>query len=196
MGWNGGGATNDPRESSASGSSLGLKKRPTSWCRRGLFACAALYFFFTVLVSVKWSLWRKTATGDASLFERIEARKLAVVVPTHAGDLADALVALSSWPDVCSAIALAHMQLVLYYSGNVGDGAWSDDVIPTVERTGGRCFERTRVVFADLDKEVKGRSSATTWDSCACITYAPGCGRDDLPRRVSRVWLSSLRIYV
>eukprot|EP00903_Cladosiphon_okamuranus_P019502 g17934.t1 len=45
------------------------------------------------------------------------------------------------------------MQLVVYYSGDAADGVWSDGIIRALEQTGGRCFEKTRVVFADLDEE-------------------------------------------
>eukprot|EP00903_Cladosiphon_okamuranus_P017930 g16498.t1 len=82
-----------------------------------------------------------------------ESGRLAVVVPTYSGDLKEAVAALSSWPTVCSAITLRSMQLVLYYSGTMEDGVWSEGIIRDLEQTGGRCFEQTRVVFADLDPE-------------------------------------------
>lgn len=132
----------------------------------------------TLLATVKWSLWRHSSAADsvalfsADLFET--TKLLAVVVPTHAGDIEEAVVALSKWPDVCSAITLHRMQLVVYYAGNEGDGVWSDDVIPAVARTGGRCFERTRVVFANLDKEVRassGWSAKSIWSRFS-LSYA------------------------
>lgn len=82
-----------------------------------------------------------------------------MVVPTHSGDLAEAVVALSLWPNFCSEISRHHMQLVVYYSGSRLDGVWSDEVIAAVEQTGGRCFERTTAAFADLDEKVTGSSA-------------------------------------
>lgn len=135
-----------------------MKPWPMSGSRRGLLlACGSLYFIVTMWAALSWSLWRHPAKDDEALFaaNHTEAEKLlAVVVPTHAGDLEEALIALASWPKVCSAFTLHHTQLVLYYSGSTGDGKWSEDVIETVERTGGRCFQRTRAVFADLDDKV------------------------------------------
>eukprot|EP00903_Cladosiphon_okamuranus_P017929 g16497.t1 len=42
------------------------------------------------------------------------------------------------------------MQLVVYYSGTAEDGVWSEGIIRNLEQTGGRCFEKTRVVYANL----------------------------------------------
>lgn len=137
---------------------LGVETRPTWGCLRGLLlACGSLYFVVALFGAAKWSFLRHMALDDALLFpaDNSAPRKLlAVVVPTHAGDIQEAVVALSRWPTVCSVITRHRMQLVVYYSGNVGDGAWSEDVIPTIAQTGGGCFERTRVIFADLDEEV------------------------------------------
>lgn len=135
-----------------------VKSPPTSGYGRSLlFICGGLYFILTLFGAVKWSLSRHTAIDDALLFpaDSMAPRKLlAVVVPTHAGDLKEAVVALSGWVNYCSAITLSRMHLVVYYAGNAGDGVWSEEVLPTVTQTAGRCFEHTRVIFADLDQEV------------------------------------------
>lgn len=137
----------------------------SGYCRGFLVACGGLYFILTLFGAVKWSLWRDKATNDAVLHpaDFLDTTKLlAVVVPTHAGDLEDAVVALSKWPNICSAITRHRMQLVLYYSGGKEDKAWSEGIIDAVEQTGGRCFQRTRVVFAQLDDEVTV-SGACDW---------------------------------
>lgn len=130
----------------------GVKSWVTQGCGRGLlFACGGLYFVVTLFGAVNWSLWGRTAVH----WDQVETAKLfAVVVPAHAGDIGEAVVALSNWPSVCSAVTLHRMQLVLYYSGTAEDGVWSDETVTTVAKTGGRCFQRTRVVFADLDDKV------------------------------------------
>lgn len=135
--------------------------RPTSGYNRGIFICGISYLIMTIMVTAKWSFRRHTAMDGAALFptDNLDTRKLGVVVPTHPGDLEEAVEALSSWPNVCSAVSLHRMELVLYYSGRRGDGVWSEQAISTVKKTGGRCFERTKVVFADLDKEVTGPSA-------------------------------------
>lgn len=137
--------------------------RVKAWAASGygrgvIFACGSLYFILSLLAAVNWSLWRHSGAIDhaahAASPDHLDTKLLAVVVPTHAGDIEEAVVALSKWPIVCSASTLHRMQLVLYYSGGIGDDAWSDEIIDTVNRTGGRCFERTRVVFAHLDPKV------------------------------------------
>lgn len=79
--------------------------------------------------------------------------KLAVVVPSHNGDLQKALDSLARWPVTCHASTLQHADLVLYYAGGEEDGVAAS--IPDLEQTGGRCFASTRLVLADLTKEVR-----------------------------------------
>lgn len=150
---------------------------PSSSYRRGLlFACGCLYLVLTFFGAIRWPFGRYTAIDDALRFpvENMAPKKLlAVVVPTHAGDLKDAVLALSRWPNVCSAITLHRMQLVIYYAANTGDGVWSEEIIPTVAQTAGRCFQRTRVIFADLDKEVMG-SNASFAVPLASIVFMMG----------------------
>lgn len=81
-------------------------------------------------------------------------RKLAVVVPAHGGDLTRALASLSRWPTACYGSTLANTELVLYFAGTADDPTWTDNVLPELERTGGRCFAATRVLFGNLTAEV------------------------------------------
>lgn len=45
---------------------------------------------------------------------RSPAKKLAVIVPTHAGDLAETIKSLEEWPTTCSSDTLHHVDLVIY----------------------------------------------------------------------------------
>ncbi|CAM9604376.1 unnamed protein product [Scytosiphon promiscuus] len=80
-----------------------------------------------------------------------EMRKLAVVVPAHAGDLDKALSSLATWPTNCHPSTLANADLVLYYAGGEADDVGA--VLPALAKTGGRCFARTRLVLANLSEE-------------------------------------------
>lgn len=138
----------------------GRTSRVKAWASSGygrviVFACGSLYFIVSLAAAVNWSLWRHDAARSSAKNHSDRRKLLAVVVPTHAGDIEDAVAAISSWPVSCSAATLHRMQLVLYYSGGVGDAAWSDEIIEVVAQTGGRCFERTRVIFANLDPKVR-----------------------------------------
>eukprot|EP00903_Cladosiphon_okamuranus_P015305 g14139.t1 len=150
----------------------GVKTSPTSRWLRGLkLACGSVHPL-TVLVTLKWTLWCLVAVADGAVTDvtavfsdagLTDTRRLAVVVPTHATDLEEAVAALSSWRNICSAITLHRMQLVLYYSGSMEDGLWSEGIVRDLEQTGGRCcFEQTKVVFADLDEKDNVYSKART----------------------------------
>lgn len=106
-------------------------------------------------------LVRPSTTKGHGALPRIEAtdeRKLAVMVPAHGGDLRKALKSLSAWPKACSQTTLRHVDLILYYAGSDDDEGWDDSVLPELERTGGRCFLRTSVIFGNLNAEVRARS--------------------------------------
>ena len=140
--------------------------------RAFIFVCGSLYFILTSYSATNWTAWHRSGIDDALLFpaDSMAPRKiLAVLVPTHAGDINDAMEALSRWPMACSAVTLHRMQLVIYYSRNMKDGVWPEEIIPTIERTAGRCFKRTRVIFADLDEKVTEsnppRWAVWLWDS-------------------------------
>ncbi len=80
-------------------------------------------------------------------------KKLAVVVPAHAGDLEKALNSLKDWPTKCHPNTLANADLVLYYAGGAEDNV--EAVLPSLAATGGRCFANTRLVLANLSEEVR-----------------------------------------
>lgn len=83
----------------------------------------------------------------------VPPKRLAVVVPAHAGDLSRAIKSLEHWPKLCSSETLEHADLVLYYAE--GPNETTANVIPTLQESGGRCFANTRVVYANLDEEVR-----------------------------------------
>lgn len=82
-----------------------------------------------------------------------QERRLAVVVPSHAGDLGKALTSLATWPTRCHDSTLENTDLVLYYAGGVDDDVAA--VLPSLARTGGKCFANTRLVLANLTEEVR-----------------------------------------
>lgn len=84
---------------------------------------------------------------------RKKQKKLAVVVPAHAGDLDKALTSLKNWPSKCHPNTLTNADLVLYYAGGAEDNVAA--VLPSLAETGGRCFANTRLVLANLSEEVR-----------------------------------------
>lgn len=81
-------------------------------------------------------------------------KKLAVVVPTHGGDLSRAVSSISRWPTTCSPVTRDYVDLVLYFAQGPEHASWSPEVITSLTRTGGRCFAKTRAVFGHLTDEV------------------------------------------
>lgn len=78
--------------------------------------------------------------------------KLAVVVPAHAGDLDKALASLATWPSWCHEATLVDTDLILYYAGGEEDGVAA--ALPSLAKTGGKCFATTRLILANLSDEV------------------------------------------
>lgn len=126
------------------------------WAGKGLvFVCLLV----NALIMIRLSLFRPMPSSQGLLHKKqevgVDERRLAVVVPAHGGDLRRALASLARWPKACSPVTLRHVELVLYYAGAEDDSGWSDDVLPELEQTGGRCFARTSVVFGNLTDEVR-----------------------------------------
>ncbi|CAM9729877.1 unnamed protein product [Scytosiphon promiscuus] len=133
-----------------------VRVKAVSGCRRLCYGIVVVCLLINTLVLVKMSLFGELADIRAGRDPQEDAgnvRRLAVVVPAHGGDLSKALASLSRWPKVCSAVTLRHVELVLYYAGGPEDERWSDDVIPALEQTGGRCFARTSALFGNLTDE-------------------------------------------
>lgn len=80
--------------------------------------------------------------------------RLAVVVPAWRGDVDRVLEAVARWPTVCSAVTLSKVELVLYKAE--GEEESSAVLLPALENTAGRCFAKTKVVYAHLREEVRG----------------------------------------
>lgn len=83
-----------------------------------------------------------------------EAQRLAVVVPAHAGDLPRAVSALDRWPTTCSPVTKENVDLVLYYAEGEDDPEPAT-ALETISSTAGRCFANTKLVYANLDAEVR-----------------------------------------
>lgn len=81
--------------------------------------------------------------------------RLAVVVPTHAGDLPETLKSLEKWPSTeCSLETLHYVDLVIYKAEGPDD-ATEKEALPLFRETAGRCFANTKIVYGDLSKEVR-----------------------------------------
>lgn len=83
-----------------------------------------------------------------------EPDRLAVVVPTHAGDLPRAVSALDQWPKECSPITQENVDLVLYYAEGEEDEA-PVAALEVIASSAGRCFANTKLVYANLNAEVR-----------------------------------------
>lgn len=118
-----------------------------------------LCLLINALVMVRLSLF---SSGRGQVQEdAVDKRRLAVVVPAHAGDLRKALASLARWPKACSDTTLQHVELVLYYAGSSDDDGWSESVLPELEETAGNCFSRTTVIFGNLTDEVSDEKELT-----------------------------------
>lgn len=126
--------------------------RPHTFLGLVVTVCCGLFFnciFLLRHLSYTWNLdLSPTAVSPSS------QHRLAVVVPTHSGDLDRALASLSRWPTVCSPVTLESVELVLYYAKGPADEHWSDNVLPELAQTAGTCFARTSAVFGNLSEEV------------------------------------------
>lgn len=80
-------------------------------------------------------------------------QRLAVVVPAHAGDLPRAEAALDRWPKTCSPVTQANVDLVLYYAEGEDDKE-PLAALDAIASSAGRCFEHTKLVYANLTPEV------------------------------------------
>ncbi|CAN0456913.1 unnamed protein product [Ascophyllum nodosum] len=78
---------------------------------------------------------------------------LAVVVPTHRGELPRVASSLQRWPSSCSPVTKRSVDLVLYYAEGDEDSEAAKEVVEVTTATAGLCFATTRVVYAYLDDE-------------------------------------------
>lgn len=102
----------------------------------------------------------KNPALETSSLENEDHRRLAVIVPAHRGDLSRAVSSLGRWPTECSPVTQKNVDVVLYYAEGVEDTAASD-AVETIAATAGRCFANTRIVYANLDGEVRVRTDNT-----------------------------------
>lgn len=132
----------------------------SAWTMRGLLALALMGS--TTMCSTsgaeatfprqQTSELPRTITGPS--FEAHSSRRLAVVVPAHAGDLSRVVESLERWPRTCSPITKQHADLVLYYAEGTDEKL--DAVVPILTETAGSCFANTKIVYAHLAEEVRG----------------------------------------
>ena len=81
-------------------------------------------------------------------------QRLGVIVPAHRGDLDRAISSLDRWPKKCSPVTQEKVDLVLYYAEGKDDIA-AAAALPTITNSAGRCFANTRLVYANLDEDVR-----------------------------------------
>ena len=81
--------------------------------------------------------------------------QLAVVVPTHRGELPRLVSSLQRWPSSCSPVTKRSVDLVLYYAEGDEDSEAVKEVVEVITATAGLCFATTRVVYAYLGDEVR-----------------------------------------
>lgn len=79
------------------------------------------------------------------------APSLALVVPTHDGDVDRALVAMKRWPSTCYETTLHHVDLILYHATDLDKAG----LLARVPREGFACFRTTKVLTSNLTKEVR-----------------------------------------
>lgn len=89
-----------------------------------------------------------SSSGDST------SGRLAVVVPAWRGDVDRALAAVARWPTACSAVTLSSVELVLYMA-EAEEESSAAVLLPALERTAGRCFAQTKVVYAHLREQVR-----------------------------------------
>lgn len=98
------------------------------------------------------------ATAASSLSARRGSagqQHLGLVHPVYRGDLARAVSSLRRWPTNCSPVTQQNVDLVLYYAEGEEDSLMVAAALETIGETAGRCFSKTRTVYAHLDEEVR-----------------------------------------
>lgn len=142
------------------------KKTKTCFSLSMACVCSSLVFNFYLLLSLHpalkpsrtlvRSLRGKDGHGTSSAEDGVGApmKRLAVVVPMHSGDLSETLKALDHWPTECTADTVAHVDLLIY-KAEPKDEDSEKVTLPLVRDKAGKCFASTRMVYAELTKEVR-----------------------------------------
>lgn len=96
-----------------------------------------------------------SGAGPAPRLQQVAAfrSRLAVIVPTHAGDLKKALASLAKWPQNCHPLTRQHADLVVYYAGEADERV--SPALARIAETGGKCFADTKLLLAKLTKKVR-----------------------------------------
>lgn len=115
--------------------------------------------------------------------------RLAVVVPTHAGDLPETLKSLERWPTKCSSETKQYVDLVIYKAEGPDD-ATEKEALPRFRETAGSCFANTKIVYGDLSKEVGlcvCVSAYTAFEKYTLSMYVPCESLDFLATTIAAV---------
>ncbi|CAM9556287.1 unnamed protein product [Choristocarpus tenellus] len=78
---------------------------------------------------------------------------MAVVVPTHEGDLDLALRSILQWPSRCHNLNLRYMDLIVYYAGR--EDIASARALDELNQSDVSCFKATKLIYARLTEEEK-----------------------------------------
>lgn len=147
---------------------MGLKRgRPTGAMHA--LSCLALAGLTRAATAAVADTTVEASAGGSSLY----SQRLGVVVPAHHGDIDKAVSSLSRWPTECSPVTQQNVDLVLYYAEGEEDVV-AADAISTIASTAGRCFASTRLVYANLDKEVSSDSDGGAHSCWVIITSVFG----------------------
>lgn len=123
--------------------------------------CFSLLFNFYLLLTLhpslkpsRNSLVRSLRGKEGYVETRANQRRLAVVVPTYAADLAETLKSLEKWPTECTSDTKDHVDLVIY-KAEPKDEESESETLEQIRKMAGTCFASTRMVYGDLTKEVR-----------------------------------------
>ena len=87
------------------------------------------------------------------------SQRLAVVIPFYRGDLSRTVSSLGRWPINCSPVTLHNIDLVLYYAeAGDDDNLTVESAADAISASAGRCFAKTRTVYASLGEGVSSFS--------------------------------------
>lgn len=93
--------------------------------------------------------------GAEPINNPMSSQRLAVVVPCYRGDLYRTVASLERWPTECSPVTLKNTDLVLYYAEGEKDNQAVTSAVSTISAKAGQCFAKTRIVYANIDIEVR-----------------------------------------
>ena len=117
----------------------------------------ALYALLSCFALTDFAWTASAAYGrsnEGRVHDERTQQRLGVIIPTYRGDLDRAVSSLGRWPKICSPLTQENVDLVLNYYVEEDDTT-AAAAITTVANSAGRCFARTRLVYANLVDQVR-----------------------------------------